>query len=260
MTNEELIQKIKEGQTELMHELWSQVEAFVNSQAYKFITFRQKDNCAATGVEQEDLYCIGYFALEPAIKAFDSEKGYAFLTYFSKYLMAEFYKEIKVFKTGGKWYNRQDTLARAESLDKEIFESKDGTSITLDDILPDENTEAEFESVIDESYNKQLRADLEEAISSLRPRDAQIIRDYYFNTLSVEAQAQKLGISQTRINDLRKQALQKLRNHKALTSYREQISGLAYKSSVRRFKETGMSSVEQMVIKLDDYERRLGLK
>lgn len=260
MTNEELVQKIKEGRTELIPELWTQVEAFVQSYAHKFITFRQTDNCAKAGIEQEDLYQAGYFALEPAIKAYEPEKGFKFLTYFTRHLLNVFYKEIKVHKSGDKWYNNSDVLASSESIDKSIYEDKNGTELTVADVTPDEDAEAQFESFEEEQYNQQLRADLEEAISSLNQRDAQIIRDYYFNDLSTDAQALKLGIGISRVSTLRNRALAKLRTHKALALYREEIMGLAYKSSVGAFKNTGSSSTERILLKLEAYEYKLGLK
>ena len=42
MTNEELVKKIKDGQNELMSDLWAQIEPFVNLQAYKFVTARNQ--------------------------------------------------------------------------------------------------------------------------------------------------------------------------------------------------------------------------
>ena len=72
MTNEELVKKIKDGQNELMSDLWAQIEPFVNLQAYKFVTGPQSENCARAGVEREDLFCAGYFALEPACLLYTS--------------------------------------------------------------------------------------------------------------------------------------------------------------------------------------------
>lgn len=261
MTNEELVKKIKDGQNELMSDLWAQIEPFVNLQAYKFVTGPQSENCARAGVEREDLFCAGYFALEPAIRAFAPEKDFKFLTYFKWHLLKIFYKEIKVHKSGEKWYNSRDALAQSESIDKEIYEDKDGAGLTIADITPDEDAKAQFESFKEEQYNRQLRADLEEAISSLNPRDAQIIRDYYFNELAIEMIAQKLNANAYSIKSARVRALKKLQVHKALASYREEIAGMAYTaSSFGAFKNTGASSTERIVMKLEAYAHKIGVK
>lgn len=260
MTNEELAIKIKEGHTELITELWLQIEGFVKKEASKMVRLRWADRCNAVGITFDDLYVAGYFALEPAISAFDPEKGFMFLTYFNKHLKNAFYKELGVTNRAGQWCtSTHDALERAESLNAPIGNS-DSEASELEDLIPDEKSEQPFDDVESQDYNNNLRADLEEAITSLRPRDAQIIRDYYFNTLTLGALAQKLDLSLTSVNTLRTQALRALRKHKALKSYREQIIGMAYKTGFSRFKNTGMSSVEAIILKLDAFERELALR
>lgn len=261
MTNEELAIRIKAGETDLMGELWNQVENFTKKLAYEFITFRQPDKCRTAGLEIEDLFQISYFALEPAVKAFDAEKKYSFLTYLGVHLKNIFYKEIKVTNSGGKWYNRQDSLARAQSLNAPVYENKDSDELTLETLVPDEDSEEPFKDIEDRLYNEQLRADLEEAISSLESRDAQIIRDFYFNDLYEEALTEKFELSRSRVRLIRDRALQKLRGHKSLQSYREQIMGTAYtSSSLSSFKNNQASSTERIVMKLDEYARKFNIK
>ncbi len=260
MTNEELALQIKNGKEEFIDELWLQIESFVKQQAYKFASSNTwSERCRALGFTYEDLYCAGYFALEPAIKAFDPKKG-AFLTIFTLYLKRAFYKEIGVNQSGGKWYTKRDMLSEAASLEETVYENKDGDSTTLEAFIEDPTAQDAFEAIQNEEYRKSLHADLEEAINALRPRDAQLIRDHYYNLLSVDEQAKKYNLSRSRVDQIRFKALQLLKKHAALQSYKERFYGSTSYTSYRSWKERGMSQQEIIAIKIDEYERRLGLK
>ena len=262
MTNEELVTKIQSGKTELMSELWTQVERFVRQQAYKFATGdRWSDLCKSAGLTDEDFYIVGYFALEKAVKEYDADREASFLTYFGNFhLKRAFYKELGVNNSGGKYRVKPNLLSQAESLDKQIFEGKDGNKLTLESHLADESAQEPFEQIEDVLYNQQLHADLEEALASLRPRDAQIIRDNYYNMLSLVEQEKKYGISKTRIRDIRQRALLLLRKHRKLKEYKARFIGSTNFTGYQAWKDSGMSQPERLVIIFDEYERRFNLK
>ena len=260
MTNEELTMRIKAGETELMSELWLQIEKFVRQQAYKFANGDAwSGHCSAAGITHEDLYCAGYFALEPAVEYFDAEKG-AFLTVFGFFLKNAFYKEIGVSKSDKVWRSVQDKLGPVQSLQDTLFTGKNGDEVTLESYIEDKNAQKAFDDVEDALYNQRLHEDLEEALKSLRPRDAAIIRDHYYNQLSADEQAKKYRLSSTRVSDIRFQALSLLRKHTKLQEYKSRFIGTTAFTSLRSWKDTGMSQQERFIIKLDEYERKLGLK
>lgn len=260
MTNEELALKIKAGETELTSELWLQIEKFVRQQAYKFANGDAwSGHCSAAGITHEDLYCAGYFALEPAIEYFDIEKG-AFLTVFGFFLKSAFYKEIGVSKSGKTWRSAQDKLGPVQSLQATLFTGKDGDEITLESHIEDENAQKAFDDVEDALYNQRLHEDLEEALKSLRPRDEAIIRDHYYNQLSADEQAKKYRLSSARVSDIRFRALSLLRKHAKLQEYRSRFLGSTNFTGFHAWKDSGMSQQERFVLKLEEYEELLGLK
>ena len=262
MTNEELVSKIQAGERELITELWLQIERFVKQQAYKFASYeRWSSVCASAGITDEDLYVAGYFALENAIEKYDADKDASFLTYFGNfYLKRAFYDELGLRSRGGKYSIKPNLLSLAKSIDEQVYEGKDGSARTLEDYLEDMSAQEAFADVEDALYNQQLHADLEEALASLRPRDAQILRDHYYNLLSPAEQSEKYKISLTNVRNIRMRALEILRKHYKLKNYRERFIGTTAFTSLQSWKDTGMSQQERIIIKLDEYERKLGLK
>ena len=258
MTNEELAVRIKAGEPELMSELWAQVERFVAQQARKFVKYRWSEVCASAGLTHEDLYVTGYFALPPAVEGFDPEKGYLFITYFALHLTRAFYSEAGIRKHNGQWYIKRDPLGQASSLEAELYESKDGDGLALEDCLKDETAEQAFSEVENGSYHKQLQAALAEALDSLRPRDAEIVKGYYLKQMTQEALAEQHGVSASLVRQIQARALKTLSKHKALKEYRDYVlTRSLHQTSFTAFKQSGMSQQEYFISKLDDYERKL---
>lgn len=260
MTNEELALKIQAGEVELMSELWLQVDKFVRLRAYNFASGQAwSERCRAVGITQDDLYCVGYFALEPAVKSYDPEKG-AFITIFGYYLKRTFINEIGMHKSGGKWYEKPDAISSAVSLQETASTGKDGDELSLEAMIEDEQAQKPFDDIEDALYNQALHNDLEAALDGLRPRDAQVIRDHYYNLLSPDEQAQKLGVSRSTVNSIRTRALLLLRKHARLQAYRSRFLNSTALTGFKAWKETGMSQQERFIIKLEEYEEKLGLK
>lgn len=260
MTNEELATRIKAGEVELISELWLQVEKFVRFRAYNYASGQAwSERCRAAGITQDDLYCAGYFALEPAVKNYDPEKG-AFMTIFGFYLRKAFNEEVGVRKSGKDWYEKPDALRSAARLESMVYTDKDGDELSLEDMLEDEQAQKPFNDIEDALYNQALHNDLEAALNGLRPRDAQVIRDHYYNLLSPNEQAEKLGVSRSMINNIRSRALLILRKHVRLQEYRSRFLNSTAHTGFKAWKETGMSQQERFIIKLEEYEEKFGLK
>lgn len=256
MTNEELVQKIKEGQTELINDLWAQIERFVQLRAHKF--FRNTRNrCQAMGLEVDDLYQIGYLSLNSAIEKYDSCAGSTFIYYYTYYLNKAFSNAIKLRKQGKKIYDSSDVLARTVSLESVIYENKDNNKITLESRMADESAEQALCQIESIDYNTRLHNDLETAIATLCARDEQIIRDYYYNNLSYESISLKLNVSSTTIHNCRLRALTKLRRHPALKPYRDAYIDCIdpYRAGMNSYKNKHSTSLpEYIVLQLEKYE------
>lgn len=197
MTNEELALSIKDGQQELIEELWSQTERFVRQQAYRFMSAWSL-RCTQMCVDEEDLYQVGYFALLDSIDAFKNE--YKFMTYFGYHLKRQFYKLTKMNYTG--WQN--NTVYRPAELDENRISDTD-----------------DIEAAIERVYVEQVRVDIDKALECTTEHQRDAITFIYFYGLTREACAKALGLTKGGVNRLCGRAFAQLRP--ALSNYREVV-------------------------------------
>ena len=258
MTNEELVQKIQNGQTGLMLDLWIQVKGFICKIANSFAEIRFTNRCASVGLTKEDLISEGYFVLYSAVKNYKPDQSSSFINYLARCLNNKFYTLLGMYASGRKWYDRSDVLSKSISIDKTVFENKDGSTTTVENYIPDKSAEEKLRAIENEDYIKNLHDDLETALCSLKTREAQVIRGYYYNDISLSRQAEALGCSVSTITQIKNGALFSLRRHKALQAYRAELTDtMAYHTGLGNFKNTRTSATEKIVLKLDDYEREL---
>lgn len=89
MSNEEAARRIQGGEQSAIPLLWEGVKKFIRLWAYKYYV-QHESLCKRAGVEKEDLYQCGYFAMLNAVRAYDATTGYRFITYMAYYLQNEF--------------------------------------------------------------------------------------------------------------------------------------------------------------------------
>jgi RNA polymerase sigma factor (sigma-70 family) len=247
MTNEELAIKIKEGETSLIENLWLRVERFIKALSYKrFIKFEEL--CVKAGVAVDDIYQAGYFALLKAIEAYEPETGFNFITYMPLHLSNEFWTLL------GRRTSKRNPLNASSALDAPMeITYKDGDSPTLLDNLADSSSEDAFEQVIEEEYRVSLRRALDNALDTLPENKAHSIRRQYFDGLSPKKIAEELNVSRGRFQTIQMDGLKTLRGRSELESYRNEIiSRFALKGSIGKWKETGMSPQERIIIKFEE--------
>lgn len=243
MSNEELAKKIKAGENELIPTLWEQVEKFIKLMANKFYT-AYMNRCISVGVELNDLYQLGYFAMLNAIKAFDDSVEYKFTTYLSTHLKNIFFKAAEMRSTG--WQNKPDSI----SLDAAIYENKDGDTVSMLDTIPDPIAETDFDNIIESDYQKSLHNDLIAAMADLPNEQKQLIDCLYFRNLTNKEAGQVIG--RQFINRVHTAALKNMARHERLQVYKADIIeryGRGY--GLRKWKETGMSPQERVVLELE---------
>lgn len=242
MTNEELAIKIQAGETSFLNDLWSQVERFVRLKAYSY-SYKYESLCAQAGVTIEDIYQAGFFALLKAVEAYKPNEEIPLLGYF-KYPLANEFGKLTGLRS-----RKQITLNSALSLES----TKDGDAPALFDSIADESSENDLEDVIDEEYRLSLRKALDQAIDSLSQKQAYIIRGQFFDDLTKSVLAERLKISQGRINTLQNDAFRALRKRAELIPYRDEIiSRFEYKGSFSTWKNTGMSPQERIILRLEE--------
>jgi RNA polymerase sporulation-specific sigma factor len=250
MTNEELAIRIQGGESDLLGELWQQNIGAFHNKAYQLYNSR-REQCTAAGVEADDVVQCCYFALCDAVKAFNPDKEYPFLSYI-KYPLKTQINALLGVRTA-----KRDALNESRSLDAPI-DNDEGS--TLLDFQVDPNSGAEYEAVIDDVFQVELHAALENTLDRLPADRAAIIRGRYFDGKTQSEIAAELGVSGSRVYFLEQDALHKLRGYTTLQAFHDEVlTHWAYKhTGLKAFRETGYSSVERAVEKADELtERRL---
>jgi RNA polymerase sporulation-specific sigma factor len=247
MENEELAVRIQAGETALISALWEQTERLIKLIAYKFYS-GNKDRCTAVGVEADDLYQQGYFALLKAVKAYDASKDFKLTAYFSFHLKNAFREITKMRSTG--WEKKQEPI----SLDAIRYENAEGNGVTLLDSLVDISAEADLDSIIESDYTQQLHADLVAAMSELPDIQRKIIELIYFDNVDTDEAAKAIDKNPNYVRTIQQRALERLSRHKRLQAYRANIINKhEYKGGFRKWKESGSSPQERIILELEHH-------
>lgn len=208
MTNEELTMRIKAGETDLMDDLWSQVNRFVCRQARKFIN-TYSDRCRQLGFELEDLKQEGYLAIHKAVEGFNAERSTTFLTYAGYHIKHRFFSVAKMNYRN--WQN--NAIQSATSIEEPI--SEEGLTIA-DTLKSNEDFEA---SVVDKVYFENAGRDLREAIAELREGWQEVLFAIYFQGIHQASLARSLGVARPVVTRKHRRGLETLRANKALQIY-----------------------------------------
>lgn len=271
MTNEELVEKIQQGERDLLSELWEQVRRYPYA-----IASRQCDFMGGTArvigsesLELDDLMQSAYVAMLEAVETFDATQGASFISYLTYYLKKQFAK-TKANASGWSWsaYKRSETekllLKQCEnaglpppelkvhlgvsSLNASIGDGDDGDPTELGDFVADPSDA--YADVEDAIYQQQLHDKLDEAMAVLTPSQRQTIEAVYYRGLSQENTAAELGVSRQYCSRIEQAAMQRLRQHDIRNKLEEFVdfrTPFYMHVGVQSFQNTGSSAVERIV-------------
>ena len=249
MTNEELAQRIKAGEKDLIGQLWEQTDRlrryFIERE---LIATDKAERAEAAGVAREDLLQESYFALLRAVDVYDPETGFAFSS-FLKYPIKNIVNQALGLRTEK---GRNDPLTNASSFDAPIGDDDDETFLRYLAVKNDPIGEA-----TDRLYREKLREDLERSLAELPEREESLIRAVYYEGKTLEQASERIGCSCKYAWELEQEALETLRMKEALQAYREEIiTRHAYHGGFQRWKDTRVSSVEEAALKLVELDER----
>lgn len=153
--------------------------------------------------DAEDLISIGTIGLIKAVNSFDNTKKVRFSTYASRCIENEILMSFR----------REKKAPTTVSMQDPIETGKDGSSLTVIDIVPDE-------FILDEDYEQREESKLlSEMVQQLQGRERQVILLRYGLSgnppLTQQEVADLLGISRSYISRIEKAAVQKLRQNMA---------------------------------------------
>ncbi|MCI8403897.1 MAG: sigma-70 family RNA polymerase sigma factor [Clostridia bacterium] len=288
MTNEELIQLIKQGDNSLMTDLYEQNRRFILA-VVKHIGIQPDD--------YEDAMQDAYFGLHEAVNGFDESKGYKFLTYAKYHIQVAIQRghnysvhipeqvrdtarEIKRIQSRlTQELNRTPTMAELAiyaDLDiktivytlnavkpvKSIYEpvGNDTEDLSIADSIEDKSIT--FENDIAAADEKQyISGVITGALNDMPEAEKEAISLFYFKGMTYTAIAELKQLTAAEVRRLVSHGLRKLRNPKIsrrlLAKDIDLRTSFYQHRSVDRFKTTWTSSTEQTVMDRDYMRRKI---
>lgn len=255
MSNEELAVQIKEGQTDLIPELWESVERFIQWKSWEYYKqthgYRLSHGYTTSLPEVDDFVQSGYFAMIKAVEYFSADSGYSFLTFLSYTLKSAFQECIGIRGS------RRDLLDIAGTGSFDAPLKLEENSGTLYDVTQDETNN--IEDAEQKIWLDQLRSALDTALDRLPEDQRQTLIDRYYKNLTMDQAALDTGCTKAEIRRREIQGLKQLRKEKHITGLEQFVDSqtLFYKGmGVRRFLSTHTSGVEKTVFFREDLRQQ----
>lgn len=226
-TNDALAALAAAGNTFALGQLWEINKGFIRRQLWQWYE-KNRSVADAAGLAFEDLEQEGYFAVQYAVGHHDPTKG-NFTTYLSYCIQ----KQISEATCGEHRmrYEREDgrvvavsanPLNNCTSLDTPLDSDDDGSS-TRGDLLEDPAASQAFQQAEETIYNHELHDALEEALSKIPEREADVLRRRYYDGKSLRAIGEGLGVTGSRIQEIERHGIRRLQHDSALQRWRDEI-------------------------------------
>lgn len=250
-TNEQIVELIRQGRTDLYLELWNRLRRFIGKMAYKrIVSSRGFNGNPCGGVEIEDLIQAGYLAMTEAVKTYDPAEG-MFNTWLGFYLRKAFNEAQGIRHGEGR------AIDKAVSLDKPIYEDSDETLLdmvasTLSDGRDD------YEAADDKIYNDELRAALERALDEIPEGQAKILRRTELDNKTYREAGEEIGVSKERVRQLRRDGINSLRQNRGLRLFLQDQINYYLHVSKETFNSTHQSSTELLALRRIELEQKTG--
>lgn len=131
-------------------------------------------------ITYDDLFSAGYYGLWKAVKSFDHTRNIQFMTYSTTIIRNEMLMILRRFKKVEFNLSLGEIVSQRES-------SRDSGSLTIEDLLPDDRSQDEFERVFSEDLANRILVELEHSISS---------RDFTIYTIHLEGDVSQRDLSE----------------------------------------------------------------
>lgn len=247
-TNEELAAMIQAGEREQLPILWDQVQAFVRSEAARWVRAWSKSR---PSLEFDDLYQCGYIALCGAVETYKAGENMSFIGWLAFYLKTEFAQEIGC-RTPKQLRERQTLVL---SLDAPL--GGEAEDITLGDMVADQKDR--YADAEEDIYREQIKTVVGKALGELPQPQREAIQLRYYDGLTLAEIGGKIGISTEQARQRENKGLRTLRKGNTAAELRE-----AYYGDRNYYRDTGFHSwlhhgcsVEEWnLIRQEEWERR----
>lgn len=249
------------GNSFALGQLWEVNKGFVRRQLWQWYEKNQTVADSA-GLSFEDLVQEGYFAVGYAAKRYSAEQG-SFTTYLSYALLKQTrtatcgeHARVIATKDGRRVAVSANPLNECSSLDIRLDESDEGSS-TKGETIEDPAATQAFQTAEDDLYTEELHNALEEALSHLAAKQADVVRRHYFEGQTLKEISQEDGTTLNAARNREQAAFIALSRNLKLQRWRDEII------SAKAWSGTGFGvwnhrgSVEERTVEyLDDWEAK----
>lgn len=198
MSVEEIVMRIKAGETDLLPVLWERVEGFVQKKANAFLCGRK----ASFGMDFNDLCQEGFFAVLDAIKGYDiATCNCHFKSYLATIISRRYLSLVYASHRNGV----KNPLDTAIGIDLPVNDDGDET---IADTLTDGTDPAD--DVLHDAWLVALREALETALSNIKAEQAAALRRRWYGTGGTPMTPQERKLADRGLMSLRKPALYRM--------------------------------------------------
>lgn len=243
-TNEQLALACQAGDKQAIAQLWERTRAIIYNWCYRYYE-RGRDSFAACGVELADLQQEGFLAMLDAVRAFEPEREYKFISW----LKFPFKTRCNAL-LGIRGNKAPRLLNQCRSLDETIGENEDTTRL---DMVTDPGAGEEFESVEDREYTRQLHEALAEAMGALQEKHRDILQWRYYDGLTLKQCGERLQCSPEYARQLNRQAIARMRSGQPMRILRRFLgeSSFAYTGTGFQAWKSGGSVQERIAERVE---------
>lgn len=250
----ELAVRAQLGDQEAQLQLWESVERLLFQLCARCF-YGLEEQAKSAGATLEDFRQLAWFAFLDAVKGYEADKGFSFVSYL-KYPLKNHVSALLGFRG-----SRRDALNYCDSLNRAI-DSDDPDGLELLDTIADEADP--IESAAERLYYEQLHAAIEKYMGSLPLREREVIDSVYFKGETLDKAGERVGLSRERTRQIRNAALRRGRRgyqrrfFEGFAEVRDNCREMhAYrKTSLSSFQCRGASSVELAAERMERLERK----
>jgi RNA polymerase sigma factor (sigma-70 family) len=244
MTNEELCILIAQGHEDKIITLWEQTDKLFYMFARRMYS-HYSDRAVSHGVELNDCFQVCWFAFLDTLVAYNKkpERDKKFTSFACLHVKRHIYILL------GLRTSKREPLDYAMSLDAPL--PTDEENLTVMDTIADTEAEKTFEKIECSDMEERVL----ERVATLPEKQAAVVRERFWKDKTLTEISKELGITPKQMYNQYKDVIRKLRRDQKLKEIHREFyvrRSFIKHTGFQFFKETGMSSVEWNILRLEE--------
>ena len=236
MTDEEMIVEYRTGNQDVLDDIIKSFHKTLTNLCFRYRKYAEKYNLEASDLMQE-----GWIA---------------FLASIDRYEIRESQEESSSFRTFAYKaceYAIQNAIKKAKPYGYKTTKDK----IYINSLYPSD-TFASADDVVEKAFYEYQHSVLDDAISNLPKRQAEIIQSKYWHGFTQKQISEQQSCSESCIGEYERKALSKLRKMKKIQLLHDEVFGydshFAYEMPLKYALDNHTSSTERLALKRLEYE------